>query len=440
MNSRKIHSVREAGQAVLLLILGLSIFLIGALGLALDGAQMYAQQQMARAAADAAAQAGIMSIYRGTNVTASSPFGTGASPAAFTCSTSDGRTPCVYARLNGFGGTASDVVTVSFPTIIPGVSNLSPTGVAAVAVNVRRTLNTGLLRFIGPSTSTVQANAIAGLIGSVPDCVTALSPVGNGALSISNNATVSLHNCGITVDSSAAQALTVSNNAVVQAASIHVVGGDSIGNNASVLPSPTLNAPLAGDPFASVPAPSYSASGCMINVTITNNQVATLNPGVFCGGLTISNNSTVTFNAGTYILLGGGITANNNVTLTGNGVTFYNTFDATHPYGPVTFGNNVNATLSATPSGALQGILFFQDRNAPTGFTESFQNNSSQSITGVLYFPRSLVSLGNNGSIGHRNLAIVANTVQISNNASLTVTIDLTEAGAPEELGIALVK
>src|ERR1700686_3878063 len=103
----------------------MSLFLIGALGLTLDGAQMYAQQQMARSAADAAAQAGMMSIYRGTNATASNPFGTGATPAAFPCTPSDGRTPGVYARLNGFGGTASDLVIVSFPTTVAGVSNLA---------------------------------------------------------------------------------------------------------------------------------------------------------------------------------------------------------------------------------------------------------------------------------------------------------------------------
>ena len=422
------------------MIAGASILLIGVIGLALDGAQMYAQQQMARAAADAAAQAGMMSIYRGTNVTAPNPFGTGATPAAFTCTTADGRTPCVYARLNGFGGTTSDIVIVSFPTAIAGVSNLATGGVAAIAVSVQRTLNTGLIQVLGPSTSIVHASATAGLIGSIPDCLTILSPAGNAALLISNNVTVSLHNCGITVNSSAPQALTASNNVTVQAASIQVAGGDSISNNASVLPSPTLNAPATGDPFASIPAPSYSAAGCLINELITNNQVSTLNPGVYCGGITISNNSTVTFNPGTYILLGGGLIANGNVTLTGNGVTFYNTFDGMHSYGPVTFINNVTATLSSPASGSLQGILFFQDRNAPFGFTETFQNNSGQSITGVLYFPRSLVSLGNNGSIGHRNLAIVANTVQIMNNASLTVTIDLTEAGAPQELGIALIK
>jgi hypothetical protein len=37
-------------------------------------------------------------------------------------------------------------------------------------------------------------------------------------------------------------------------------------------------------------------------------------------------------------------------------------------------------------------------------------------------------------------MAIVANTVQISNNASLFISLDLSEAGAPQVLGIALVK
>jgi len=41
---------------------------------------MYAQRQMAQSAADAAAQAGIMSIFKGTNATSSNPFGTGTPP------------------------------------------------------------------------------------------------------------------------------------------------------------------------------------------------------------------------------------------------------------------------------------------------------------------------------------------------------------------------
>ena len=401
---------------------------------------MYTQQQMARAAADAGAQAGMMSIYRGTNATSGNPFGTGSSPAAFTCSTTDGRTPCIYARLNGFGGVASDIVKVSFPTVIPGVSNLSSGGVAAVAVSIQRTLPTGLIRFIGPASSTVGASATAGLIASGLDCITVLSPAGNGALSVSNNATLSLHNCGIAINSSDPQAFTVNNNGTVQADSIQVVGGYSSGTNATISPAPITGAPPTADPFAGVPAPSYSQPPCFQNTVITNNSSAVLSPGVYCGGITVSNNASVTFSPGVYILLGGGLNVSNNGSLTGQNVTFYNTFDGTHPFAPISLSNNVTATLNASTSGALQGILFFEDRNAPSGYTENFDNNSNQTLVGVLYFSRDAVLLSNNGSLGHRNMAIVANTVQLSNNASLLISLDPSAPGAPQVLGIALVK
>jgi hypothetical protein len=161
------HSIRasgrEKGQSVLLLVVGLSLFLMAALGLALDGGQMYAQRQMAQTAADAAAEAGIMSVLGGTNATSSFPFGTGTPPSPFTCSTTDGRTPCVYARTNGFGGSASDTVSIDYPTTIAGVS-LSSDPLAVIRVSVSRTLKTGLIRFIGPSTTSIRAIGAAAIV------------------------------------------------------------------------------------------------------------------------------------------------------------------------------------------------------------------------------------------------------------------------------------
>src|ERR1700688_1395953 len=89
---KRLPSDSRSGQAVIVMVACLSIFMIGALGLAIDGAQMYAQRQMAQTAADAAAQAGILSIFDGTNSGGGAAFTTGSS---FNCSTTDARTPCV---------------------------------------------------------------------------------------------------------------------------------------------------------------------------------------------------------------------------------------------------------------------------------------------------------------------------------------------------------
>jgi len=81
---------RENGQAMLLVVVASGMFLIGALGLAIDGSQYFTQHTMAQAAADAAAEAGIMSIFDGTN-TGSNAYS--ASAGQFNCTTTDVRTP-----------------------------------------------------------------------------------------------------------------------------------------------------------------------------------------------------------------------------------------------------------------------------------------------------------------------------------------------------------
>src|SRR5215813_14696201 len=98
----------EKGQATLAVLLATSIFLIGAIGLGIDGAHLYAQRQMAQVAADAAAQAGIMTYFDGTNTTT-----TVATSSPYTCTSSDTKTACQYAVLNGFG-TSDDVITIDY--------------------------------------------------------------------------------------------------------------------------------------------------------------------------------------------------------------------------------------------------------------------------------------------------------------------------------------
>jgi hypothetical protein len=186
----------QKGQALLLVVLAAGLFLIGAMGLVVDGAQIYAHRQMAQVAADAGAQAGIMSIYDGTNGSGGAAFGTGA---AFTCTTNDARTPCVYARKNGFGGTASDTVVVDFPTAAQvGVDPTKLSGgdpVNILRVTVNRTMTTGLIHLLGAATAPVKAigaAAIVELIAPVPILV--LHPNDSGSFNLNGN--VSIKICG----------------------------------------------------------------------------------------------------------------------------------------------------------------------------------------------------------------------------------------------------
>jgi hypothetical protein len=409
---------RRDGQAVILVVVAMRILLIGALGLAIDGGQMYAHRQMAQAAADAAAQAGIMNILDGTNATSAHPFGTGTPPiASSVCTIADGRTPCVYARDNGFGGTSSDTVTLSFPATVSGVT-LSSGSVPAFAVTVQRTLKTGLIRFIGAgATSTITAKATAGLVGTVsPNCVYALDPSAQNAFQATNGATVALNGCAIAVNSTNSDALTVNGGSTVSASAITIAGGDSISNGGSTTPAPTTGAASAADPLASLPSPTVGA--CNYTNYSPGYGTWALTPGTYCGGINISNGATATFAAGTYIINGGSLTLVGGTTDTGSGVMFYLT-GTNASYGSVNISNGANVTFSGPTSGSYMGVVFYQNRSITSSVNATFSGGVSMKLTGTLYFPTTSVVFSNGSSVSNVYTAIVAKQVAFTGGTSL---------------------
>jgi Flp pilus assembly protein TadG len=415
-----IHANDEAGQAIILVVVAMSIFLIAALGLAIDGGQMYAHRQMAQAAADAAAQAGIMSIYDGTNATSAYPFGTGSPPiASSACTTTDLRTPCVYARYNGFGGTGSDTVTLSYPATVSGVT-LSSATVPAFTVTVQRTLQTGLIRLLpgAPATSIISAKATAGLVGTVsPDCIYVLDPSAANAFQASNGATVAVSGCAVSVNSTNSTAASVTGGASVSASAINVVGGAAVNNGGSTTPAPVTGVTPVADPFASLPA--LTPGTCLYTTTYSPPSGTTLSPGTYCGGINVSNGVTnVTFASGNYIINGGGITFGGGTTSSGSGVMFYLT-GTNATYGSVTIANGVNVALSAPTSGPYLGVLFFQNRSITSSSNATFAGGATMQLTGTLYFPTTDVSFSNGSSAEANSTAIVADQISFTGAANI---------------------
>jgi Flp pilus assembly protein TadG len=154
----------QRGQATLLVVVALSLFLIGAVGLAIDASHLYAQRQMAQAAADAAATAALHAMYSRTNTaTYNNDFGS----ATFTCAAGSNLTPCYQARLNGFDAANGDVIEVSFPGSVPGVTLTPGFNPAAVTVLVTRTVDTTLMGILGPAASNVAARATGAMLEEI---------------------------------------------------------------------------------------------------------------------------------------------------------------------------------------------------------------------------------------------------------------------------------
>ncbi|MBS1820558.1 MAG: hypothetical protein JST61_01070 [Acidobacteria bacterium] len=432
----------DDGQAIVLVAVAASIFLIGAIGLGIDGSHLYAQRQMAQAAADSGAVAGIMSIFDGTYTSGATAFPL----TAFTCSTADARTPCAYVSKNGFGGTASDTVTVDYPSTAPGVSLATVgSGVPAnlLRVTVSRQVKTTILRLLGivgggTSAATVKATATAAIVSvSAPVPILVTHPTLSGAFNMSGNPSVKI--CGgphrsIQVNSTSATANT-SNGAKAtidlshagppdpgncttgQGADFGTTGGPStepfgtftVGNGAYVPKTSPIKDPLASVPVPPIPtntgnmgtsvALADGVSGCPSPNTGKPCQL--YYPGLYTGGID-GKNKTPVFVPGIYYIQstsGFSCAANCNMymatgftdTYTGTGwtgnVLFYNTGSTAKPTqaGPFSLGSNGTINLIGSPTSSVyKGILFFQDRNSAAQ-SHTLGGGGQMTLQGTIY-------------------------------------------------------
>lgn len=116
----------ESGQAVIPLLLVLSLFLLGMFGFAVDLTDVWFHRQAASAAADAACEAGGMDML--STAAGVTPTGAGfTAGTASNCVSSSSATMCAYAKDNGYTGAGlianspSNSVSWSFPSSVPGV-------------------------------------------------------------------------------------------------------------------------------------------------------------------------------------------------------------------------------------------------------------------------------------------------------------------------------
>ena len=383
------------------MILGLTFFLFAAVGIGIDGSHLYAQRQMAQAAADAAAQAGIMSLYAGTDTTGSTHYFS-TTTGVHTCAASDNGTPCYYAQtLNGFNVSATDTVTYEPNPSGLGIPSLSSTApVNLLRVTVSRSVSTFLMRLLGPTATTVSTSGTAAIVNTIsPVPMVITHPTMASALDM--NGTTSITICGgpqqsIQVNSNSSSAFnppssgnvdlskagpadTSGNCTAGTGADFGVWGGPS--SSSAVLLGSTGNYygnnPPIPDPLSGVAAPSTSGLSARSGSYLCTNTPggghcgdcpasqfsgtapATCQeyvPGIY-SSLNVSGVSSAIFDPGVYIIQGGGFSIKNSTvqmcqsctadTNTVNGMVIYDTGSSSHPTatGGFTIDTNAYATL-----------------------------------------------------------------------------------------------
>ena len=354
--------------------------LVGFCGLGIDTAYWFYGARKLHAAADIASYNAAVALNEGAS-------GSALTTAATSGATSNGWT------------SASGTITVNSPPTSGTHQNNK-----AVEVILTENMPRYFTGLFSASTVTLQARSVSTTEGEHDACVITLGSTGTD-ITMSGGANVSSPNCDIVSNSSSSSGISMSGGSSVTTPCLVSVGGVSVKGGSSYhlnsCSSPTTTAPVAVDPYASVPQPTESGP-C---ITYTNQT--SLSQGNYCSGLSIGSGHTVTFAPGTYYI-NGNLNFGGGATVSGSGVTFF----IAKP-GTLSIDGGATATFSAPTTGTYSGITIFGDRTNTSG-SNSFSGGASTDITGAMYFPTQSMSYSGGSTDTSVCTQLVANTVSFS--------------------------
>ena len=282
----------------------------------------------------------------------------------------------------------------------------------------------GLMPFDPPTLSVraVAATADAGINA----CVIALEPSAAEGIWLDSNAQIIAPNCVVHANSTNRSGIRADSNSLITGQEICVVGSYS-GGNGHYNPDPTTGCETITDPLAGTTEPS--TAGCLHTNYELDSVRRTIHPGVYCGGLTIKGNADVTFAPGTYVIKDGEFFVDSNSQIQGNEVAFYFTgTDAT-----LFFDSNVVVDFTAPVSGALAGIIFFEDRSAPLLREHRLFSNNISRLEGAVYLSRGILWLDSNSQIAANSnfTSIVVRRLRLDSNAELVLNANYGASSVP---------
>jgi len=405
----------QAGTLVIITALLFPV-LLAFMGLSLDVGMIYDWKRREQRAADAAAIGAITEVWRGGDTDAAKLAGKNDS------------------ALNHFdeASTARDItVDINIP--------YNGSSIMVEAVITERQVPTYFMRVLGYDDITVQSRAVAGLVKYATGCIHTLNADQRAALVVQGTAVLDA-GCEIMVNSNHTSAITVNGGGCLLGSYIGTSGDYAMNGSANCIdPPPVTDVATAYDSmsYIQVMEPSVPEEGATeenTDVNITEGEV-TLTPGYYYGsggGAAISiSGGIVHFQEGLYIL-DSGLSINSTSVVDvvdsggivamgpgGAGVTFYSTNSDGDNWGRFFVAGTADVTFYAPSSGDYEGILFWEDADAPgTPPGHVFAGNADSVFNGAIYTPSSDVAWrGTNDTVDWT--MIIADTIEVSGGAVL---------------------
>ncbi|MCX5772835.1 MAG: pilus assembly protein TadG-related protein [Candidatus Hydrogenedentes bacterium] len=306
---------RDSGVAHIWVAIVLPM-MVGFVGLAIDmGYETWVGQQL-QSCADASALAG--AYYVQTNVDEARAA---AVRIALLNRAADGP---MQLNLNTENAPEGDIVVGRFDrdTMTFNPASLTPNAVQVRAKRTPDSLSGPVPLLFGPAlhvnVASLKRSAIAMVGGGTGAGLLVLDEHGDGALSISGNATINVNDGAIQVNSDSDSGAKVWGSVTVNAEELNVVGEC---DSRVELPFPINDgAPKLEDPLAFLPDPTWDPTADLGSVTGT--PTVTITAGYYSGGIDVTGGH-LTMSPGIYILGGAGMRIRGNAALTAEGVMLY---------------------------------------------------------------------------------------------------------------------
>ena len=389
---------------------------IGSAGLASDTIQWVLWKRQLQRAADSAAIAGVYATMQ--NQTNSTTQSVAAAVNTDVDKVDSFRRPGAVTTHPGYVLQAEPVIT--FPTIT------NTANAVKVVLSVQKSL--GFSGVFVSSAPVITASATAATVKTGVYCVVSLENTSATGITATGNSDIDL-GCGMITNSTSLNAAIATGSSSVEATPIAAVGDiqdSDHWNDAELLPFTVAEA----DPFASVEVPAFT--GCQGNTNklqITSGQTYDhhTDTGIVCFS-DMSLNGNVTLGNATYVIDSGDISIGAQANVSCSGCTFVltnsNSGTSGIQIGNVNINGGAHLDLTAPTSGDFDNILFYQDRRAESGSSQTnlINGNSGSIFAGAFYFPTRTLDINGTSDLTFNCGQFVARTVNFSGNGSITNT------------------
>lgn len=337
------------------------------------------------------------------------------------------RTFAVY-RLTGDATTSAEkLAALALSVDVEVAKDLS-----VVDVTIKENWSPFFAHFVSKKVTPVRVNAAARFVGRNNICVMGLAKY-KTAIDIDHDGRLTGNDCGVFSNSGDSNSLRIAHGAVVKASIICTAGGSSVSGSANVSPKVVTDCPVVDDPLANRPPPKVGS--CSHKSLVIDSQVVSLDPGVYCGGITIKGTARVTFNAGVYVINDGGLVVMNNGSIEGTGVGFYMTGKGSG----IKFASGTRISLAAPKDGPMAGLLFFEDRKMTGTIHNRITSNDARTLLGTLYLPVGSLMIDAKQPVADQSAytAIVGKSIELRSGPNLVLNSNYDMTDVPVPAGIA---